>query len=470
MVLYFIIPRRFKNWLILPASILFYAWGAPVFIFWLFGWVIVDYLLVKNMAGSEGRPRRLLFLASLFLNLGMLVYFKYANFFVENFNVVLGWIGVQSVEWTKLVMPIGISFITFQKLSYTIEVKRKAKPPCDSIFDYAVYILMFPQILAGPIVRYPLMADQLKAGSRPDTPDDKLAGFIRFIIGLAKKVLIADILGVEVDKIFAQAPFDMSSHIAWAGALAYTFQIYFDFSGYSDMAIGIARMMGFRLPENFNSPYISGSITEFWRRWHITLSTWFRDYLFLPLAYAVSRRMKKERYLTIRADKIIYLIATTVTFLLCGFWHGAGWTFILWGLFQGAFLIFDRLFLLKWYKKTGRLPSVILTFLIVVIGWVIFRSPDLAFAKMYITKMFAFDFHFIDLYLDREFLITTILAALFSFLAFVKPGEKLQEWVFTKPHQLSGYITLGLIGLILLIICISYVVSSGFSPFIYFRF
>ena len=470
LLLYFIADQKFKNGILLVASILFFAWGAPVFIFYLFGSVILDFLIVGRMSVSEGKTKRSWFLASVFLNLGLLLYFKYANFFVANLSTILSWVSVKSPSWVAIVMPIGISFITFQKLSYTIEVSRKTAAPFKRLQDYALYILMFPQILAGPIVRYPLIADQIRDHSEKDTVEEKLMGMFRFIIGLSKKVLIADVLGTQVEKIFSLTPDGLNTPLAWWGAIAYTFQIYFDFSGYSDMAIGIARMLGFRLPENFNSPYISMNITEFWRRWHITLSTWFRDYVFLPIAYSVSRKLPKERYFTLRADKIIYLIATSITFLLCGFWHGAGWTFIIWGAYQGLFLILDRFFLLKLTKKAGKFPSILLTFIITITGWVIFRSADLHTAIVYIGRMFSFDFRFVDLYLDREFWTLMGIAMLFSFFPAFKIGEKMRDLVFSGTYRLSGYLTMMIISVILLVLSVSYATSSGFNPFIYFKF
>ncbi|MEI8006899.1 MAG: MBOAT family O-acyltransferase [Bacteroidota bacterium] len=465
----FLLDRKFRNYWILIASIFFYMWGAPKFVFVLLGSVLIDFYLVRWMSEREGDARKLLFWLSLLLNLGLLLYFKYMNFFVEQFGALSGHSGGNPSHWVKIALPVGISFITFQKLSYTLDVYKKQFSPFKKLEYYAMYILMFPQLLSGPIVRPKQIAAQIEGIGRSESIDDRLTGFMRFAIGLAKKVLIADVLGEQVNAIFAMDSAHLSSGLAWIGAIAYTFQIYFDFSGYTDMAIGIARMMGFRLPENFNSPYVSGSITEFWKRWHMTLGSWFRDYVFLPLAYATSRKMPKEKYLGIRADKVIYLIATSVTFLLCGFWHGAAWTFILWGVYQGIFLILDRLVLLKYFKKAGRAASVAITFFITVFGWVLFRSDSLASFRFYLHRMVAFRGGDNDLWLNPKFWTVMVIAVIFSFIGYSKKVEAWQNRLFDKPGNaiIIGFM---LLALLLFVISLASITSTGFSPFIYFRF
>jgi len=408
-------------------------------------------------------------LLSFALNLSLLLWFKYMNFFVDQFHVVLGWMGTKPGTWTNILLPVGISFITFQKLAYTLDVYKKRHVVFSKLQDYALYIFMFPQLLSGPIVRPGEIATQITDRKAQENIDFRLTGFYRFMIGLAKKVLIADVLSVTVNEIFALPHEELSSGLAWVGAIGYTFQIYFDFSGYSDMAIGLARMMGFRLPENFNSPYISRSITEFWRRWHITLSFWFRDYVFLPLAYAISRKMPKEKYLGIRADKVIYLLATSVTFLLCGFWHGAAWTFILWGAFMGFFLILDRLFLLKWLKKLGRIPSVVITFLVIMVGWMLFRSQSLSEFWFLAKKLISF--HPADnlVWLNPKFWTMLGLACFFSFWGGFKHIETWIENLYLNPGN-KLIISFSLIAIILFVICVASITATGFNPFIYFRF
>lgn len=467
LITYYLIDRKYKNLLLLLVSIFFYAWGAPKFVFILAGSVIADYFLLQYMSKQEGHLRRILFWTSVILNLGLLLYFKYMNFFVEQFNALIGIFGSKPAHWTNMLLPLGISFITFQKLAYTFDIKRKVFEPFSRIQDYALYIFMFPQLLSGPIVRPGHLAGQI--AERPDSVDDKLTGFYRFVIGLAKKVLIADVLAVQVNEIFALNSQELSTGLAWTGAIGYTFQIYFDFSGYTDMAIGLARMLGFRLPENFNSPYVSTSITDFWHRWHITLSTWFRDYLFLPLAYATSRKLPRERYFGLRADKVIYVIATLVTFLLCGFWHGAAWTFILWGLYQGIFLALDKLFLIKYLKKAGKVPSIVITFFIILFGWVLFRSNSIDDFYFYVRRMFSFTDGVNDVWINSKFWTMLAIAAFFSFAGVFKRVADWQERLYLKPGN-AMMIGFSLIAILLFILSEAAITSTGFSPFIYFRF
>jgi alginate O-acetyltransferase complex protein AlgI len=469
LIIYYLVPRKFKNWWILLASFLFYAWGAPKFIFFLAGSVVIDFFINQRIARTEEGRKKLFFWLSVLLNLGLLLYFKYMNFFVDQFDVILSWFGGKPSGWIKIALPVGISFITFQKLAYTFEVSRKTILPFSKIQDYALYIFMFPQLLSGPIIRPGQIAGQIADRQNQENIDERLTGFYRFMIGLAKKVLIADVLAATVNPIFSMGPSELSTGLAWIGAIAYTFQIYFDFSGYTDMAIGLAKMVGFRLPENFNNPYISKNITEFWRRWHMTLSAWFRDYVFLPLAYSTSRKMPEEKYMGLRADKVIYLIATTVTFLLCGFWHGAAWTFIIWGAYMGLFLILDRLFLLKFLKKIGHIPSIMINFLVIVIGWVIFRSEKIDDFYFYLRRMFSFVSRDNDLWLNPKFWTMLVIAVIFSFWGGFKKIEKWQEKFYHTPGNVT-IITMSVVAILLFILCEAAITSSGFSPFIYFRF
>ncbi|MCX6268921.1 MAG: MBOAT family protein [Bacteroidetes bacterium] len=469
LIVYYLLGQKFKNWFLLLAGIFFYAWGAPKFVFFLMGSVVIDFFIVNLMSREEGDSRKRLMWLLVFMNLALLLYFKYMNFFFDQFQAIMGWFGSPPAEWTRIVLPVGISFITFQKLAYSLDVYKKQQPVFAKLQDFALYIFMFPQILAGPIVRPGQIASQITDRKSQETIDYRLTGFIRFMIGLAKKVLIADVIGTTVNEIFELGPNELSSGIAWIGAIAYTFQIYFDFSGYSDMAIGLARMLGFKLPENFNFPYISQSITEFWRRWHITLSFWFRDYIFLPLAYATSRKLPKEYYIGLRADKYIYLIATSVTFLLCGFWHGAAWTFIIWGAYMALFLIFDRLFLLKYLKKAGRIPSIGITFLLITVGWVIFRSGSPDDAWFYIQRMFMFRGTENVVWLNPKFWTMLAIAILFSFWGISKKVDIWIEKLYFNPGN-SMIIVFSVISIILFILSEATITSSGFNPFIYFRF
>jgi alginate O-acetyltransferase complex protein AlgI len=284
LLLYFVTPAKLKNLVILFSSILFYAWGAPLFIFVILGTTTLDFFLVRVMHNSANDKKRKFFLVlSLCLNLGLLFYFKYCNFFVENFNTLLHVIGVNGVKWTSVILPIGISFYTFESLTYAIDVYRRVHKPLSNFWNYQMYIILFPKLIAGPIVRYHEISDQVSDRSANYTIDNILAGFYRFCIGLGKKVFIANVMAAKADLIFSSDLATITAGTAWLGALTYTFQIYFDFSGYSDMAIGLGKMMGFKFPENFNNPYTSRSITEFWRRWHMTLGNWMRNYLYIPL-------------------------------------------------------------------------------------------------------------------------------------------------------------------------------------------
>jgi len=331
MLVYVLLPKKAKNFWALLVSILFYAWGAPNFIYVVLATSLLDFYLVRAIYNAENQSRKKLFLStSLVLNLGLLAYFKYANFFIENVNLALGELGMASLHWTSVALPIGISFFTFQTLTYAIEVYRQDHAPFEKPTQYLLYKLIFPHAIAGPIIRFKSVAQQVVA--RIETPDDRLIGLFRFSIGLAKKVLIANVLAKQADLYMSGELSELSFDEAWVGILAYTFQIYFDFSGYSDMAIGLARMMGFRFPENFDSPYSSRSITEFWRRWHITLGAFMRDFLYIPLG---GNRVGSKWRLYFN----LWLV-----FLVSGLWHGASWNFVLWGAFHGFFLILDRLF------------------------------------------------------------------------------------------------------------------------------
>ena len=458
LIAYYLLPRKFKNIFTLLASIFFYAWGAPDFIFIVLGSIFIDYYIVDLMHKSTLRKaRRALLAASVILNVGMLAYFKYANFFVENLNKILQWLGFGTVGWIYVALPIGISFFTFQKLTYSVDVYRKVHAPLKKVWDYALYILMFPQLIAGPIVRFNEIADQIEDRRAFENIDARLLGFFRFVVGLSKKILIANVLGEQVDKIFAMQAGDISTPMAWVGIVAYSFQIYYDFSGYSDMAIGIGRMIGFKFPENFNNPYISQNITEFWRRWHITLGRWMRDYLYIPLGGS-------------RVSKWRMFFNLWVVFLISGLWHGAAWNFVVWGAFHGFFLIADRMFFLNFTKAIGKYPSIIITYFITLIGWVLFRAETLTFAFDYIKRMFAFDGVATDIYFDIEFKTMMVMGAVFGFIAAFGRIEQWWMQVLTKEKKTWILAGMTLAAIIFTIICIASITSSGFNPFIYFRF
>ena len=452
---YFITPQKFRNYTLLLFSLIFYAYGAPDFVFLLVGECIVNYFIVRGMAKTEKTGmKKWLCALSVIMALGLLLYFKYANFFMENLNAILGWMHHEPVGWMKVALPIGISFFTFQSITYTIDVYRGTTPPSNKLTDYVLYIMMFPQLIAGPIVNYNSVAAQLV--ERTSTMEDRVVGFYRFIIGLGKKVLIANTLAAYADQVFAMNYGDLATGTAWIGILSYTFQIYFDFSGYSDMAIGLGKMMGFKFPENFNDPYTSRSVTEFWKRWHMTLGNFIMNYLYIPLGG--NRKGKGRMYLNL-----------WLCFLLSGLWHGASWTFVLWGAFHGLFICADKLFLKDLLKKAGKWPAVILTFFVVNMGWVLFRVDTAADAGGFYQALFSFKGGMTQPG-DLLFWFTFALAVVFSFLTLFKGGQKLQDAIFADHYSKGLSWTMFALCLVLFILSAGSLCVSDFNPFIYFRF
>ena len=455
LVVYQVTPKSYKNYIILFASLIFYSWGAPKFLFVLLITSTIDFYLIKQLylSNTEKQKKHILLL-SLALNLGLLAYFKYANFFVDNFNEALSYLGFENIKWLSVILPIGISFFTFQSISYSVDVYRKTHPPLLKLTDYLLFIFSFPQMIAGPIVRFSFIANQIY--NRVETYEDKLIGFYRFSIGLAKKVLIANILGEQADIILNGNISEINFITAWIGILAYTFQIYFDFSGYSDMAIGLGRMMGFSFPENFNSPYTAKCITDFWKRWHISLGDFMRDYVYIPLG---GNRLGKSR-------TYFNLI---VIFLLSGFWHGASYNFILWGTYHGFFMILDRLFLEKLLRKSGALFSNSFTFFIIVLGWIIFRIEQLSAIEAYLIKLFSIDLTILS---QNNFLIIMILiAGIFSFATNFEVGKRLNQFFYCEnDYTKKQHLLLSIFSLTLFTLSLSAITSSNFNPFIYFKF
>ncbi|TAH42838.1 MAG: MBOAT family protein [Bacteroidetes bacterium] len=456
--IYFIAPQKYKNAILLLSSIFFYSWGAPKFIFVILLTTFLDFFLVRKLYDSESKlSRQVLLILSLSLNLGLLFYFKYSNFFIENINFFLKGFGIHEIGWVKLVLPIGISFYTFESLTYVIDVYRRVHAPLKNFWEYQLYIILFPKLIAGPIIRYHDIADQIKDRQSRETTEYRINGLFRFIIGLAKKILIANVLGEFADKAFALPIDQVNSSVAWLGMLCYTFQIYFDFSGYSDMAIGLAMMFGFKFPENFNNPYISQSITEFWRRWHITLGAWMKNYLYIPLG---GNKVKSQ-----------YRLYTNlwIVFLASGLWHGASWNFVIWGAYHGFFLVLERMFLLKVYSKIGKAASIFVCFLIVNIGWVYFRAESLSTANQILAKLFSFDFNPLPIRFDQKMLGVLICAIIAVFLWAFKRNEEFQETILKTitPKWLAIKLVTYVI---LFVVCSSYIVASDFNPFIYFRF
>lgn len=458
LLFYFLSPQKYKNAVALLGSLFFYIWGATEFFLILLPLLLADFYLVQLTSLAEGKLRKRLFVTSLSSALLLLFVAKYFNFFIDNLNLIPALWGGEGLEVKKIILPIGISFITFQRISYLADCYRGRTKPLTQFRDYLLYILLFPQLIAGPIVRFNEIASQIQGRFQGESADRKMHGLFRFTLGLSKKVLIADVLGETADGIFNSAPEFLNAATAWLGIVVYSMQIYFDFSGYSDMAVGLGLLLGFRFPENFNFPYISRTITEFWRRWHITLGTWMRDYLYIPLGG--NRVSQRRLYFNL-----------WVVFFLSGLWHGAAWTFVFWGAFHGLFLIADRLFLAEVSKRIGKIPSVILTYFIVLLAWVFFRADNLSSAFSYLGAMFSFDFSIIYFYLDNRFLCTLTLALFFAFsglLPFVE--HKLNEFLQTENTNNISFCVKGLFVIIIGFLCVSEIFASGFNPFIYFRF
>jgi len=440
--IYYFADHWIRNYILLAASIAFYAWGEPKYVFLMLSSILVNYvfgLLIERFQGLK----KLSLAAALIFDLGVLFVFKYLNFAVDSFNRLTG----SSVMVPTIALPIGISFFTFQIMSYVIDVYRKNAPAQKNILNLALYISLFPQLIAGPIVRYEDVEKQIC--NRKISSEKFADGILRFSIGFSKKILIADQLSGYVDTIFSGVYPSILGN--WAGILAYTLQIYFDFSGYSDMAIGLGKMFGFDFRENFDYPYISRSIKEFWRRWHISLSSWFKDYLYIPMGG--SRKGTVRTYLNL-----------LVVFVLTGLWHGASTNFIVWGLFHAVILIAERMGLEKLLKKFPQVAQHLYALLIVVFGWVFFRAEDLSHAIGFLEGMFVprgMDLANFAVNMNPQYVFCLLAGVFFSI-----PHRKLKREL--RKLGIAQYIPYFCFLIFLLAIC--YMVGSGYSPFLYFRF
>ncbi|MFO0356379.1 MAG: MBOAT family O-acyltransferase [Sphingobacteriaceae bacterium] len=454
MLAYHLFPNKLKNGFILAFSIFFYSWGGPKFILAILATTFIDFFLVNAMHQAKQKSKKIQFLVlSLCINLGLLFYFKYCNFFIDNFNSLLG----LDINFAKVILPIGISFYTFESLTYVVDVYKGVHKPLKSFWQYQTYILLFPKLIAGPIVRYHDIADQITNLEKNYTPEVKLSGFLIFCFGLAKKVIIANTLGMQADAVFKLPIEQLDTAAAWVGAIAYTYQIYFDFSGYSDMAIGLCKIMGFRIPENFNNPYISSSITDFWRRWHITLGSWMKNYLYIPLGGNKVSNTKLYRNLFI-------------VFLLSGLWHGASWNFVLWGAYHGLFLVMERLFLGNVFEKLGKFISIPITFIIVITGWVLFRNENIGYAVSVIKQMYSFNFADGKFAMNNDFMAMAILALIISWFAITNKTLAFQQKIYGEKFSNNGKWLVVLTSVMLFYISLSYISALNFNPFIYFRF
>ena len=439
---------KWQNAILLIASIVFYAWGAMSFLPILLASCIANFYLVRQLDKFSGVMRTRAVGASVILNVGLLVYFKYANFIVDN-------VAPSNFEWADIALPIGISFFSFQSLSYSLDVHRKTVRPLKKLSEYMVYILSFPQMIAGPIVRFTEVEKELRKRTVENTA--WLNGFYRFALGLSKKVLIANTLAAifPLDIAVAAGGFEgWSAPHALIAILAYAFQIYFDFSGYSDMAIGLGGMLGFKFPENFRQPYRAISITDFWRRWHITLSSWMRDYLYIPLG---GNRVSSNARLYMNL---------VLVFTVSGLWHGASWNFLIWGLYHGAFLILDRIFLREWLNKIPHSLSRIITFGFVVVGWVFFAIEDFDLALSFFGQMMdggilSFEVWSNEFSLLNAREIFVLAASILVTSTALYDKLKLDD---------SRPIIMAVVGVGLWLVSVSYLAGSDFNPFIYFRF
>lgn len=460
LLLYFISPDKIKNYVLLIASVFFYSWGAPKFIFVILLTTTLDFYLVRLMAASSNESRRKFILViSLCLNLGLLLYFKYCNFFIENINVFLDFLNAGEIKWLSVVLPIGISFYTFETITYVVDVYRKEHAPLSNFMEYQLYILFFPKLIAGPIIRFSQISDQIRGRFANYDLDMILNGFFRFIIGLSKKVFLANTIGLTANAFFSADPQTLGTADCWIAAIAYSFQIYFDFSGYSDMAIGLAKMFGFRFPENFENPYTATSITEFWKKWHISLGSWMKNYLYIPLG---GNRVNSNVRLYINLG---------IVFLLCGLWHGAAWTFIVWGIFYGSWLIIEKIFLLKWLKKIGKL-SMIYTLIVILTAGIIFRSENMSQAFAMIGKMFSWSASGQQVItIGNKAMFVFFLCTIFSFFVLLPYGSKIQDYLFYKEDKsVRAQLVIVLFSLGAFVLLLGNITSSNFNPFIYFRF
>ena len=455
LVLYFICPKKLRNLLLFVVSLIFYAWGEPIYVVLMIFSTLVDYthglLVAHYKAAGNTRAAKLVVASSMIINLALLGFFKYYDFLAGTVNSLIG----TTLPLTGVALPIGISFYTFQTMSYTIDVYRGDAEPQKNIISFGAYVALFPQLIAGPIVAYKTVADQLNC--RHEDTDKFAYGIKRFTAGLGKKVLLANSAGVIWDTIKVMDTSSLPALTAWIGILAYTFQIYFDFSGYSDMAIGLGNMLGFRFLENFDYPYMSKSITEFWRRWHISLGSWFRDYVYIPLGGNRKGLAKQIRNICI-------------VWLLTGLWHGANWTFVLWGAYFGVLLIIEKMFLLKALKKAPAIVGHIYTMFFVIISWVIFALDDMKSVIGYIGAMFGAGGALYDktsLYLLSTNIILLVILALASTDIPAKLGNSLVDRLGEKP--LSAVVQ-NVVFAAVILISTAYLVDATYNPFLYFRF
>ena len=445
LVLYYINNNRvYRNIILLISSLIFYSWGEPRTIIIMIITIIVNYVMAIMIEEKE-KYRKLLFIVTCIFNIGILFFFKYFNFFVNDVlmlkNVTL-----------NIILPIGISFYTFQILSYVIDVYKKEVVAQRSIINLGAYVTMFPQLIAGPIVRYQTIAKELT--ERKEHVDDIAEGLRRFIIGLGKKIIIANQMAIIADKVYLSIPLhDLNTMFAWIGTIAFALQIYYDFSGYSDMAIGLGKMFGFHFVENFNYPYIATSITDFWRRWHISLSSWFRDYVYIPLGGS-------------RCSKARWMLNIMIVWSLTGLWHGASYNFILWGLYYGVLLMMEKLLFKKYLDKLKGI-NYIITMLIVLVGWVFFNSSSVDQIIYMIRNLFGFNGSFSLILLNNQGILYLLP---YMLIAIIGMGPWINQLFIKIRNNTIGFTIYDIYLVIILVICLIFLINNSYNPFIYFRF
>lgn len=447
---YYICPKKGRNLFLLIVSLVFYAWGEPKYVFLMIFSILVNYIFGRLMDKHRENKKRLklMLVLSVVIDIGLLSVFKYTDFIITNVNAIFG----SSFDLLNIALPIGISFYTFQAMSYTIDVYRNDVRVQKNLIDFGMYITMFPQLIAGPIVRYADVQDQL--AERSVTTADFSEGVMRFVVGLGKKVLLANQMGAVWSDIYALGG-DVSALMAWTGAIAYTFQIYFDFSGYSDMAIGLGRMFGFKFPENFRYPYQSVSITDFWRRWHITLSTWFKEYLYIPLG-------GNRRGLARQALNLL------IVWSLTGFWHGAGWNFVMWGLYYFVILFIEKLFLLKALDKLPKFFRHVYALVLIIIGWVIFASDDVSVLLPYLGSMFGANGAIGGM--DVYTLLTKAVLLIICCIASTELPKKLFLSAAGAMNEKAAFTLKSVLTIALLALSMILLIGDSYNPFLYFRF
>ncbi|MBP5754742.1 MAG: MBOAT family protein [Clostridia bacterium] len=454
LALYFAVPKKFRMIVLFVLSLIFYGWGEPVFIIVMAVSIASAYgfgFLIAKYRETDTKKAKLFLAISLGVNLAFLLFFKYTNFFISNLSLIPGLSSLKPISWLKL--PIGISFYTFQIMSYSIDVYRGDAALQRRFIPFGTYVTLFPQLIAGPIVRYKDIDEQLE--HREENVDKFASGARRFVCGLAKKILLADAMAEIVKNADVSLSLHATTLAAWMLVIAYTFQIYFDFSGYSDMAIGLGRMFGFEFLENFNYPYVSRSITEFWRRWHISLSTWFKEYVYIPLGGN-------------RKGKLIQFRNIAIVWLLTGFWHGASWNFLIWGVYFGILLIIEKVFLLKALEKLPAAFSRIYALFFIAIGWLIFYHTDLSAGVNCLGAMFGIGV--------ERFASSTDLYDLLRYLPVLAicgvASTPVPKRLFERMHEKYAAFRWAVPALMLAVLCVAaaYIVSSTFSPFLYFIF